>query len=153
MVGRALEWRWDQALIEQRVAEDEYDRFRRGRPAELTGDEVDMIKSLSKDVPALWRAATTTAADRKEGVRHLGERVAVAVQGQTEWGDVTIHWAGGFVSRHEVRRPVRRVEQLRDYAALVARVAELHGSGKTSGEVPEALTREGFRPAKRRETY
>ena len=91
-----------------------------------------MIKSLSKDVPALWRAATTTAADRQEVVRHLVERVAVAVQGETEWVDVTIHWAGGFVSRHEVRRPVRRVEQLRDYPALMARVAELHGAGKTA---------------------
>ena len=112
-----------------------------------------MIKSLSEDVPALWRAPTTTAADRQEVVRHLVERVSVAVQGETEWVDVTIHWAGGFVSRHEVRRPVRRVEQLRDYAALMARVAELHGSGKTSGEVAEALNREGFRPPKRRETY
>ena len=112
-----------------------------------------MIKSLSGDVPALWRAATTTAADRQEVVRHLVERVAVAVQGETEWVDVTIHWAGGFVSRHEVRRPVRRVEQLRDYAALMARVAELHGAGRTSREIAEALNREGFRPPKRRETY
>ena len=131
MVGRELERRWEQALIEQRNAEDEYDRFRRGRPAELTGDEIDMIKSLSEDIPALWRAATTTAADRQAIVRHLVERVAVAVQGETEWVDVTIHWAGGFVSRHEVRRPVRRVEQLRDYPALMARVAELHRTGKT----------------------
>jgi hypothetical protein len=153
MVGRELERRWDQALIEQRNAEDEYDRFRRGRPAELTGDEVDMIKSLSEDVPALWRSATTTAADRKEVVRHLVERVAVAVQGETEWVDVTIHWAGGFVSRHEVRRPVRRVEQLRDYPALMARVSELHGTGKTAREIAEALNREGIRPPKRRETY
>jgi hypothetical protein len=153
MVGRELERRWEQALLEQRGAEDEYDRFRRGRPAELTPDEIDMINSLSNDVPALWRAPTTTAADRQAIVRHLVERVSVAVQGESEWVDVTVHWVGGFVSRHEVRRPVRRVEQLRDYAALMARVAELHGSGKTSGEVAEALNREGFRPPKRRETY
>ena len=112
-----------------------------------------MIKSLSKDIPALWRSATTTAADRQEVVRHLVERVAVAVQGETEWVDVTIHWAGGFVSRHEVRRPVRRVEQLRDYPALMARVSELHGTGKTAREIAEALNREGIRPPKRRETY
>jgi hypothetical protein len=153
MVGRELERRWEQALLEQRGAEEEYDRFRRGRPAGLSGDEADMIKSLSKDVPALWRSATTTSADRKEVVRHLVERVAVAVQGETEWADVAIHWAGGFVSRHEVRRPVRRVEQLRDYPALVARVSELHGTGRTAREIAEALNREGIRPAKRRETY
>jgi DNA invertase Pin-like site-specific DNA recombinase len=153
MVARELERRWEQALLEQRIAEDEYGRFRRGRPAELTGDEIDMIQALSQDVPALWQAPTTAAADRKEIVRHLVERVSVAVQGETERVDVTIHWAGGFVSRHEVRRPVRRIEQLRDYPALVARAAELHRAGKTSGEVAEALNREGFRPPKRRETY
>src|SRR3954454_11401835 len=96
MVGRELERRWEQALLEQRGAEDEYDRFLRGRPAGLTGDEIDMINSLSEDVPALWRAVSTTAADRKEVVRHLVEWVSVAVQGETEWVDVTIHWAGGF---------------------------------------------------------
>ncbi len=112
-----------------------------------------MIESLAGDIPALWRAATTTVQDRQEVVRHLVERVVVAVQGETEWVDVAIHWAGGFVSRHEVRRPVSRVEQLRDYAELMSRVAELHGAGKTAGEIAEALNREGFRPPKRRETY
>lgn len=153
MVGRELERRWERALLEQRGAEEEYDRFRRGRPAELTSEEIDMINSLSKDVPSLWRAPTTTSADRQAIVRHLVERVSVTVQGESEWVAVTVGWVGGFASRHEVRRPVRRVEQLRDYAALMARVAELHGSGRTSREVAEALNREGFRPPKRRETY
>jgi DNA invertase Pin-like site-specific DNA recombinase len=153
MVGRELERRWEQALLEQRGAEDDYDRFRRGRPAELSGDEIDMINSLSQDVPALWRSPTTTAADRKEVVRHLVDRVSVAVQGETERVDVAIQWAGGFVSRHQVFRPVQRVEQLSDYSALMARVAELHRAGQTSREIAEALNREGFRPPKRRETY
>ena len=112
-----------------------------------------MIESLAGDIPALWRAETTTVQDRQEVVRHLVERVVVAVQGETEWVDLAIHWAGGFVSRHEVRRPVSRVEQLRDYAELMRRVAELHGAGRTSRQIAEALNREGFRPPKRRETY
>jgi transposase-like protein len=35
----------------------------------------------------------------------------------------------------------------------MARVGELHGAGKTSGEIAAALNRDGFRPPKRRETY
>jgi hypothetical protein len=153
LVARELERRWEQALLEQRQVEDEYDRFRHGQPAELTCSEIDMIKSLAEDIPTLWRAPTTTVQDRQAMVRHLVERVMVAVQGETEWVDVAIHWAGGFVSRHEVRRPVRRVEHLRDYPALMARVADLHRTGRTSGEIAEALNREGFRPPKRRATY
>jgi hypothetical protein len=153
LVARELERRWEQALLVQRQVEDEYDRFRHGRPVELTSSDVKMIESLVGDIPVLWRAATTTVQDRQEVVRHLVERVVVAVQGETEWVDVAIHWAGGFVSRHEVRRPVSRVEQLRDYAELMRRVAELHGAGKTLRQIAEALNREGFRPPKRRETY
>jgi DNA invertase Pin-like site-specific DNA recombinase len=153
MVGRELERRWDQALLAQRSVEDEYDRFRRAQPAALTDEDCDMIKFLSTDIPSLWQAPTTAVADRQTIVRHLVERVSVAVQGETEWVDVTIRWAGGFVSRHEVRRPVQRVEQLRDSPTLMARVAELHGTGKTSREIAEALNQEGFRPPKRRETY
>ena len=153
LVARELERRWEQALLVQRQAEDEYDRFLHGRPAELTSSDVKMIESLAGDIPALWRAETTTVPDRQEVVRHLVERVVVAVQGETEWVDVTIHWAGGFVSHHEVRRPVMRVEQLRDYAELMRRVAELHDAGRTSRQIAEALNREGFRPPKRRATY
>jgi hypothetical protein len=86
-------------------------------------------------------------------VRQLVSRVEVAVQGETEWVDVVVHWAGGFLSRHEVRRPVRRLEQLRDFAALMDRVLELHQAGKTSREIADHLNAEGFHPAKRRETF
>ncbi len=35
----------------------------------------------------------------------------------------------------------------------MSRAAELHGAGRTAGEIAESLNREGFRPPKRRETY
>jgi DNA invertase Pin-like site-specific DNA recombinase len=153
LVVRELERRWEQSLAAVRDVEEQYDRFRRDQPAELTAGDRDMIMSLASDIPALWLAATTTASDRRVIVRHLIERVEVAVQGETEWADVAVHWSGGFVSRHEVRRPVRRLEQLRDYSALMERVLELHRAGRTSGEIAACLNTEGFRPAKRRETF
>jgi DNA invertase Pin-like site-specific DNA recombinase len=153
LVARELERRWDQALASVRNMEEQYDRHRRQQLAELTADDRDMILSLASDIPAIWRAATTTASDRRVVVRHLIERVEVAVQGETERADVVVHWAGGFVSRHEVRRPVRRLEQLRDFSALMDRVLELHQAGKTSGEIANHLNKEGFRPAKRRLTF
>jgi DNA invertase Pin-like site-specific DNA recombinase len=153
LVVRELERRWEQALAAVREVEEQYDRFRRDQPAELTPDDRGMIMSLSSDIPALWGAETTTASDQRVVVRHLVERVEVAVQGETEWVDVAVQWSGGFVSRHEVRRPVRRIEQLRDHAALMNRVLESHRAGRTSGEIADRLNAEGFRPAKRRETF
>jgi DNA invertase Pin-like site-specific DNA recombinase len=153
LVGRELERRWEKALAEARDVEEQFDRFKGDQPGELTTTERDMILSLSSDLPSLWRAATTSASDRRVVVRDLVERVAVAVQGETEWVDVSIHWSGGFVSHHQLRRPVRRLEQLRDFATLISRVDELHDAGKTSGEIAATLNQEGFHPAKRRETY
>ena len=153
LVVRELERRWDQALTAVRDVEEQHDRFRREQPAELPAAYREMIMSLTSDIPALWRAPTTTPSDRRVVVRHLIERVEVAVQGETEWADVVIHWAGGFVSRHEIRRPVRRLEQLRDFPALMERVLELHKVGMTSSEIASHLNEEGFRPAKRRETF
>jgi hypothetical protein len=42
---------------------------------------------------------------------------------------VTIHWQGGFTSRHEVVRPVRSDEQLRDLDKLMGRVTALLDDG------------------------
>jgi hypothetical protein len=153
LVARELERRWEQALAAVRALEEQYDRFRRDRPAELTAGDRDMIQSLASDIPALWGAVTTTASDRRIVVRHLVERVEVAVQGETEWVDVVVQWSGGFVSRHEVRRPVRRLEQLRDYSAMMERVLELSRAGRTAGEIAGRLNAEGFHPAKRRATF
>src|SRR5262249_48589028 len=122
LVVRELERRWEEALTVVRDVEEQYDRFRRERPAELTAEDCDMLMSLTSDIPALWSAPTTTPSDRRMVVRHVIERVAVAVQGESEWADVVIHWAGGFVSRHEIRRPVRHLEQLRDFPVLMKRV-------------------------------
>ena len=133
--------------------EEQCDRFRSDQPTELTPDDRAMIMSLASDIPALWRAPTTTAADRRIVVRHLIERVEVVVQGETECVDVVVHWCGGYLSRHEVRRPVRRLEQLRDFSALMDRVLGLHHAGRTAAEIAACLNAEGFRPAKRRETF
>lgn len=153
LVTRELEKRWEQTLIASREIEEAYNDFQRRQSVELTVTERDMILSLARDIPALFRSSTTTPADRRVIVRHLVERVEVAVQGETERVDVAISWAGGFVSRHELRRPVRRVEQLRDFTLLMTRVRELQNRGQTSSEIAERLNLEGFRPAKRRETF
>jgi DNA invertase Pin-like site-specific DNA recombinase len=153
LVARELERRWEIALGAARDVEEQYNRFQREQPAELTDADMDMIMQLASDIPSLWATPTTTPSDRRMIVRHVIERVEVTVQGETEWADVAIHWAGGFVNHHASRRPVRRVEQLRDFSALMARALELHGVGNTSRQIADHLNREGFRPAKRRETF
>ena len=57
--------------------------------------------------------------------------------------DVTIHWQGGFTSQHEVVRPVRSYEQLRDGDRLVERIVELRRDGNTAATIAATLNAEG----------
>jgi DNA-binding transcriptional MerR regulator len=86
-------------------------------------------------------------------VRLLIERVEVIVEGTTERVDVSLRWSGGFASRHEVVRPVRRYEQTADYERLLSRIDELQSQRKSYSEIAEHLNQEGFRPAKQAKEF
>jgi DNA invertase Pin-like site-specific DNA recombinase len=148
-----LERRWEQALRSQRKLEEQYDRFVREQPHELSDGERELIRSLSADLPRLWEAPSTTASDRQTIIRLVVQQIVVLAQGSSEYVDVTIHWFGGFVSRHRMRRPVARHDQMSNYAQLMERVKELRDQGLTAPEVAAVLNREGFVPPKRRATY
>jgi hypothetical protein len=149
LVARELERRWEEALAEQGRLAEEYERFCRGQPAALSEAEREQIRSLARDIPRLWHADTTTAAERQRLVRFLIEQIEVGVQGATDRVEVAIRWAGGFVSRHALARAVQRYDQLADYPRLRGRIVELRAAGKSMAAVAECLNQEGFRPPKR----
>jgi DNA invertase Pin-like site-specific DNA recombinase len=153
LVARELEKRWEQALLELRGVEEARDRFDRELPAPLTDADREAVRTLAADLPALWHAPDTTPAERQTVVRHLVERVVLTAPGDREIADVEVRWAGGFVSHHELVRPVARYEQMRDYPALSQRILELRGARRTSGQIATALNAEGWRPPKRRESF
>jgi DNA invertase Pin-like site-specific DNA recombinase len=147
LVARELERRWEQALQEQRGLEEEYDRFVAETPRELTAADRRAIAALAAKVPELWHDAHTPIQDRQAIIRSLVERITVAVRGRTEWVDVTIGWFGGLETRYEIRRPVRKYEQLSNYKALRARMVELRRGGATTEAIAVRLNREGFYPS------
>lgn len=149
LVARELEGRWEEALREEQKLKEEYDRLRSKAEDGLCVADLDAIGALATDVPALWTAPTTSNTDRQEIVRHLLDRVEIAVQGKTELVDVTIHWHGGYSCQHEVRRPIFSYQRLSDYDALKERVTALRQGGQTSTAIAEQLNAEGFHPPRR----
>lgn len=149
LVARELERRWEDALEQKRQVEEDYDRFQRQQPEELSAAQREAVLRLSEDVPRIWHAATTTIQDRQEVVRLLVERVVVNVEGESEQVDVTLHWAGGFSSCHRLVRPVTRYEQLSNYRALRERIDALRKQGEGFAKIAEHLNQEGFHPPKR----
>jgi len=149
LVARELERRWEEALHEQHRLQQEYDQFCAERPAQLSATQRQQIRQLAQDIPELWSAATTTAADRQQLVRLLIERIVVEIQGQSEQVRLAITWSGGFVSQHAFVRAVNSYEQLVDYPRLCARIEELRAQGKSLAEVAARLNAEGFLPPRR----
>jgi DNA invertase Pin-like site-specific DNA recombinase len=153
LVARSLERQWEEALVAEEKLKMEYERFLLQQAAPLTEEEREAIRRLSVDIPEIWNASSTTPSERQAIVRQLIDRVVVTVQGETEKVAVEYHWAGGHKTRATLIRPVARLEQLSYYPDLLKRVAELNGQKKNPRTIAHILNEEGWRPAKRRETF
>jgi DNA invertase Pin-like site-specific DNA recombinase len=152
LVARELERQWEQKLADRQRLDEEYARFRAEQPRHLSAADRDRIRSLAADLPALWRAPTTTGADRRAVVRLLIERVELTRQGETERVAVAVHWRGGTVTRHDIRQGLRKYTALDRYAELRQRVLALRGDGLTAEQIAAVLDREGY-PVPRGEGY
>jgi DNA-binding MarR family transcriptional regulator len=149
LVVRQLEKDWNDALAERQRLGEEHDRHLASRPRALTAVERDQIRALAADLPAVWHAATTTDADRKQLLRHLIETVTVTVIGDSEQVDVEVTWAGGHRTAGRVTRPVATLAQLSYFERLRQRGTELAAAGRTAAQIAESLNAEGLRPPKR----
>lgn len=152
LVVRQLEHDWEHALAAQQQLREDYERFTAARPATLTRAEREAITAKAADVPALWRAESTTDADRKELIRAVLEKVTIAIVGESEQVTCTLTWAGGHTTTGTAIRAVRTLEQLSYYPQLVARIRELAQQGHRARPIARILAAEGFRPAKGSDT-
>jgi hypothetical protein len=145
LVARELERRWETALEAQKQAEECLDRFRAQRPPRLSEIERSRISALASDLPSLWFAESTEATDRQVILRTMLDRIEVTVVDRTERVEVKLVWAGGYASRHEIRRTVSSYARLQDAEQLRARVLHLRQQGYSHREVAEQLNAEGYR--------
>lgn len=145
LVARSLERAWDERLREQQEVEEAFRRFCQEQPRTLSARERLAIEQLATDIPALWSAASTTPADRKEILRQVVERVTVQTRDATERVEVSIDWAGGGQSVGSLLRPVARLRDLSTYGALCERVAGLTRAGLAAPAIAACLNEEGFR--------
>jgi len=144
LVAAELERRWEAALLDQRTAEESLGRFLQQQPLRLTAQETARIQSLTTDIPALWRARSTSGIERQKMLRALVEQVVVEVIGQSERVAVSIRWAGGFESEHEIRRAVGKFEQLESAGEIRSRIIALEQQGHTHEAVARQLNAEQF---------
>ena len=147
LVARTLERTWEEKLVEQQRLEEDYHRFQQQQPRVLSEEERTAIRRLAANIPALWTASSTTAAERKEIIRQVVERVTVEARGPSEQVDVRIDWAGGGPTAGVVLRPIARLRDLSTYPQLCERITALTQEGLTAPVIAERVNAEGFSPS------
>ena len=145
LVAGNLEKQWEAALQKLQEVETAYANFVEQQPQALTAAQKKDIQSLAQEIPELWNADTTQPIERQEIVRLLIEAVDVDIQGHSERLELTIHWTGGFASRHTGTRKIHRFEQLYDFDRLNERARELRSQRYSCRRIAEILNTEGFR--------
>jgi hypothetical protein len=153
LVARTLERAGEEKLPAQQTLAEAYQRFLQQQPRLLTRAERATSRQLAAAIPARWNAPRTTAADRKDSIRQVVERVEVEAQGTSEQVRVRITWAGGGETADGLVRPSARSTDRSDSASLRARVQELTAAGWSLEAIPRQLEADGSPPLRRKQRW
>jgi len=146
LVAGELERRWNEKL--ERVAQLERTYAQAERDAEwnLTAEERAAITELSRDLPAIWCAETTTNQERKKLLRMAIESVQLDGVSQIGQVEVQIRWRSGTITSLIVNRSKPGEGSLKTPAEAVSRIHEM-AQRRTYAEIAAVLNRAGLRSA------
>ncbi len=99
---------------------------------------------MAADLPSLWKAPTTSSADRTSILRLLIEQVSVTVDQGSEWVDLAIRWAGGHETRTRMRRHVAKLATLGAREQLLEKMRSLRLAGFTASQIATKLNDTGW---------
>jgi len=143
-VAQTLEREWETALHAIDRLEAERTAVRAQAHLALSPDERARVVELSRDVPALWHAATTTNAQRKTIVRALVREVALSPRDTPDGGTkVRVLWQTGAVTDFVV---VRQLAGRATSPEAVALIRRLVAAMTPADAIAAALNRAGLRP-------
>jgi DNA invertase Pin-like site-specific DNA recombinase len=141
LVGRNLEKDWNEKLAAVEQLEREQTATLAQTAPPLGAEERQRILNLAEDLPALWHAPTTTAAERKQLVRFLVQGVTLTKHEHVV--AVAIRWQTQACTTTEVPRPPRSCDARRTPAAVVERVRVL-ATGHGDRQIATVLNAEGL---------
>jgi DNA invertase Pin-like site-specific DNA recombinase len=146
LVAAELERRWNEKLERVTELERAFSKAERHAEWKLTAEERTVIKDLSRDLPAIWSAETTTNQERKQLLRMAIESVQVVGSTQAGQIEVQIRWYSGTITSLSVKRTARGECPLKTPEEAVSRIHKM-ASQRTYAEIATALNRAGLRSA------
>jgi hypothetical protein len=146
LVASELERRWNEKLETVTRLAQAYQRAEEQSAWKITAEERESIEKLSRNLPALWKAQTTTNQDRKQLLRMAIE--SVQLDGVTAPGmiEIQIRWRSGTITRSSVKRPAPGEGSLKTPSNAVKRIHELVGHCSYA-DIARQLNSAGYRTA------
>jgi DNA invertase Pin-like site-specific DNA recombinase len=145
LVARSLERDWNEKLAEVERLQREY----LARPANsllsIGPEQRSRLLALAQDIPLVWRASTTTQAERKLLLRYLIKDVTLTKGEETI--HLTIRWQTEALTQLEIPRPQKSWEKNRTSSQAVALIRELapsHNDKQIATTLNEAGLRAGY---------
>ena len=150
LVARNLERQWEEKLRALQELEQARRRWAAQQAVTLTDADRRAVLALAEDLPGVWRAPSTTPADRKQLLRLVIQSVVVDAKAEPGRVRYRIVWQTGAVGEYAVRRNVQSYAEHPRREELESRVRALNAVRKTDDEIAAALNAEGFKTARGR---
>lgn len=148
IVARTLEARWNEKLEELAQIEREYEETRRAHKLDLSTDDKKAIMALARDLPKVWRAPTTTAAERKQLMRLLIEDVTLSPVDIPERSTrIQILWKTGATSEAFTSRPIAGCKTSDEVLAIIR---DLAAQRRGDSEIADELNHRGLKSGRDR---
>jgi len=143
VVTRTLEADWEGCLRELEAVQQQYETARRDLRVQLTDEDRKRVRELARDLPAVWHASTTKAADRKAMLRLAIEAITIApVDVPERLTHIHVQWRSGAVDEFTVARP----RTTRTPREVVDRICEFSALGMQDQAVAMRLNEEKLVP-------
>jgi DNA invertase Pin-like site-specific DNA recombinase len=145
VVARTLESEWEGRLQELAEIRRRIENAKREHRVQLTNEDRRRIRALARDLPAVWRAATTTPADRKAMLRLVIEAVAIRpIDVPQRLTQIRVQWKTGAVDELTADRP-GPADHNRTSIAAIQRTRELATLRLVDRVIAEKLNAEGMK--------
>ncbi len=142
LVARSLERDWNEKVATLDRLDREYATQPTPQSLIVNNEERSRILALAHDVPLVWHAPPTTAAERKQFLRLLLKEVTLTKPPPTL--ALAVRWQTAACSPLDSARPKRAADAQRTAPAVITRVRALAPT-HTEEQIASCLNAEGFR--------
>jgi DNA invertase Pin-like site-specific DNA recombinase len=146
LVAAELERRWNEKLERVVQLERAYAQAEHEAEWSLTVDERSAITELSRDLPAIWSAETTTSQERKQLLRLAIESVQLDGSSQAGQIEMQIRWRSGTMTSLSIKRVAPGEGSLKTPEQAISQIHQMVGQSSYQ-QIAARLNRAGLRSA------